>query len=237
MEMPGSDLKIVLVSEDPHILFSRVRFFQRNVRSVRVEVEMRFPEVRAGIFPIDGPGGSARVAASVLKTFKKRFLRYLVSEKGQSLPKRLVKTLAGKKMKLACAESCSGGMMANLVTAVFGSSSVFEAGIVTYGNDAKVSLLGVKKGTLERNGAVSKRVVEEMLHGAVSRTGADCAAATSGIAGPTGGTREKPVGLVYCGALSGGRTVVKKVWLAGMGRSDIKVLSAYVAMKLLLDNL
>ena len=115
-------------------------------------------------------------------------------------------TVAGKVV--ATAESCSGGWVAKAITDISGSSAVFHYGIVSYSNGAKESLLGVRNETLERHGAVSEAVVIEMAKGVLSLSGADIAVAISGVAGPSGGSRDKPVGTV---------------WFAWAGRDGAKV--------------
>jgi nicotinamide-nucleotide amidase len=105
--------------------------------------------------------------------------------------------LVARGEKLATAESCTGGWVAKAVTDVAGSSEWFVAGIASYANEAKTGLLGVPSQLIESEGAVSKAVVEAMARGALERAGADRAVAVSGIAGPTGGTEEKPVGTVW----------------------------------------
>ena len=100
---------------------------------------------------------------------------------------------------LSIAESCTGGLLSSLMTDVSGSSAYIKCNFVTYANEAKMQYLGVKKQTLENYGAVSLQTAEEMVKGLLERTGCDYALATTGIAGPTGGTEEKPVGLVYIG--------------------------------------
>ena len=114
-----------------------------------------------------------------------------------SLAEALVGELASAGRTLATAESCTGGWVSKAITDVNGSSDVFAYGIVSYSNGAKESLLGVKPATLESHGAVSEAVVEEMATGALALSGADIAVAVSGIAGPSGGSREKPVGTVW----------------------------------------
>jgi nicotinamide-nucleotide amidase len=110
--------------------------------------------------------------------------------------------------RLATAESCTGGWIAKAVTDIPGSSRWFEAGYVTYSNAVKRRTLGVKNRTLAKFGAVSEAVVREMAHGAIRVSGADIAVAVSGIAGPDGGTRDKPVGLVwFCWAAHRGRSL------------------------------
>jgi len=113
------------------------------------------------------------------------------------LSEALVGELVASGKTVATAESCTGGWVAKAITDVPGSSEVFAYGLVSYSNGAKESLLGVQSQTLDDNGAVSDAVVEEMASGALSLSGADIAVAVSGVAGPTGGSKEKPVGTVW----------------------------------------
>ena len=108
--------------------------------------------------------------------------------------------LREKKLSLSTAESCTGGSIAALVTSVPGSSAYFNGGIVAYSNEVKMALLHVSAETLEKYGAVSRETVTEMARGAMKALKTDCAVATSGIAGPGGGSREKPVGPVWIAA-------------------------------------
>ena len=105
--------------------------------------------------------------------------------------------LKSKKLSLSTAESCTGGGVAAAITSVAGSSEYFEGGIVAYSNDVKISLLHVSSETLEKYGAVSRETVMEMAAGAMNTLKTDCAIATSGIAGPGGGSLEKPVGTIW----------------------------------------
>lgn len=116
-----------------------------------------------------------------------------------SLAIRVAAATQQHKLMLASAESCTGGWIAKAFTDLSGSSAWFEAGVVSYSNEAKMSLLGVKRETLERTGAVSEATVLEMVSGALERLHAGVAVAVTGIAGPTGGTPEKPVGTVWIG--------------------------------------
>jgi nicotinamide-nucleotide amidase len=108
-------------------------------------------------------------------------------------------------LTVATAESCTGGLVAACLTEIAGSSDVMERGFVTYANAAKVELLGVAEATLERHGAVSAETAGEMLAGALARSPADLVVAITGVAGPGGGSAEKPVGLVYIGVQRRGR--------------------------------
>jgi len=236
--MKTGRLPYVLLSDDPFALAGRVASFGRRLRGGRVECALDFPEVRAGLFPPDGGGsaGGRETASDAARRFEERFGRFVVSRDGSPLPARLVRALARRRLTLACAESCSGGRVADAVTGVPGSSAVFLAGVVAYADAAKESLLGVRRATLARHGAVSGQVVTQLLAGALARTGADCAVALSGVAGPSGGTPRKPVGLAWIGAAVPGRAVLRRCLLAGPGREGVKALSAWLAMKLLLDE-
>ncbi len=122
---------------------------------------------------------------------------YVLRPFGASLEEAVVERLAQTGKKLATAESCTGGLIAKRVTDVPGASAVFEYGWVTYANEAKTAMLGVPEAMLAAHGAVSEHVVRAMAEGALERSGADVAVAVSGIAGPGGGTPEKPVGTVW----------------------------------------
>ena len=136
-----------------------------------------------------------------------KFADFLVSDDGSSLEKTVVGLLAEKGMTLAIAESCTGGLISNRITNVPGSSAVFTHGFVTYANEAKRDLLGVRWDDLETHGAVSEIVARRMAEGALAVSGADIAVSVTGIAGPGGGTVEKPVGTAWVGvALRNGET-------------------------------
>ena len=114
------------------------------------------------------------------------------------------------QMTLSTAESCTGGGVAALVTSVPGSSEYFKGGIVAYSNEVKMRLLGVSPETLEKHGAVSRETVIEMARGAMKTLKTDCAVATSGVAGPGGGTPEKPVGTIWMAVACGDKIVTRK---------------------------
>ena len=115
------------------------------------------------------------------------------------LAARIATAMLQHHLMLASAESCTGGWIAKTLTDLSGSSAWFEAGVVSYSNEAKMSLLGVRRETLERSGAVSEETALEMVSGALTRLNVGVAVAVTGIAGPTGGTPEKPVGTVWIG--------------------------------------
>ena len=137
-------------------------------------------------------------------------------------------------LRLASAESCTGGLIAALLTAVAGSSDVFERGFVTYSNAAKTDCLGVDAALIERFGAVSPEVAAAMAEGALARSPADVATSVTGIAGPGGGSAQKPVGLVYLGCLRRGQAaaVVEKRFM-NMDRAGVRRASVEAALDLI----
>ena len=131
---------------------------------------------------------------------------------GKVFPENSVgKILHERKKTVATTESCTGGLVSSLLTDVSGSSEYILANFVTYSNEAKSKYLGVKEETLKQYGAVSEQTAREMAEGLLKATGCDYALATTGIAGPTGGSAEKPVGLMYVGLANGQETKVIKV--------------------------
>ena len=137
--------------------------------------------------------------------------------------------LIEKDLKIAVAESCTGGLVASKLIEYPGISEVLLEGCVTYSNDAKMRRLGVKAETLEQFGAVSEETAAEMAEGIAKTSGADIGIATTGIAGPGGGSEEKPVGLVYMGLYYKGKTYVKKCNFAGK-RQAIRERATYTAL-------
>lgn len=135
--------------------------------------------------------------------------QYIVGEDCETLDELVHKTLIERGETLATAESCTGGNIARLLTAQAGASAYFKGGVVAYSNEVKESTLGVKHSTLEDHGAVSEETVREMVEGVRNRLGADYAIATTGIAGPGGGTPEKPVGTVWVAVCNKEKTVTQ----------------------------
>lgn len=134
------------------------------------------------------------------------------------LAARLVAVLAGRSLTIATAESCTGGAVSQAITSVAGCSSVMRGAVVAYHNDVKNSVLGVSAETLESVGAVSEEVVRQMACGVSCLMATDCAIATSGIAGPGGGTPEKPVGTVWLAVKAGDVVKARRLQLRDEGR-------------------
>lgn len=152
------------------------------------------------------------------------------------LEEEIGKVLQAKKLSLSTAESCTGGGIAALITSVPGSSDYFKGGIVAYSNEVKMSLLDVSVETLEMHGAVSRETVVEMAKGAMKRLKTDCAIATSGIAGPGGGTPEKPVGTIWM-AVAYKNEIVTLKQTGDSGRAKNTQKAIQNALSLLYDSL
>jgi nicotinamide-nucleotide amidase len=147
---------------------------------------------------------------------------------------RVLDLSRGRGLKIATAESCTGGLVAGALTEIAGSSDVVDRGFVTYSNAAKQAMLGVPAVTLKRHGAVSSQTAAAMAKGALKNSPADIAVAITGIAGPGGGSKEKPVGLVYFAAASrDGRHVARSRRYGKIGRRRVRERSVAEALALL----
>jgi len=152
-----------------------------------------------------------------------------------SLKRALIEYFTKKEKTITIAESCTGGLLASKITSVSGASNILHGSMVTYSNEIKEKWLGVRKETLEQYGAVSQECVSEMLDGIQKAAEASIAVAISGIAGPTGGTKEKPVGTVYIGVLNGDLKRVEKFFFEG-DRTFIQELAARTAIEMIIDS-
>ena len=155
----------------------------------------------------------------------------------QDLITRLSEQLRNKGLKLATAESCTGGMIGAALTNLPGSSDIYEGGFITYSNDLKISALGVKFDTLQEHGAVSEQTAGEMAIGALEKTGADISIAVTGIAGPGGATDDKPVGLVYIAILFKGHAPRVHQHIFEGNRDDVRKQTVKVALMHVMGDL
>ena len=167
----------------------------------------------------------------VEKEIRRRLEEYIYGEGETSLEEVVGELLVKKGIKIATAESCTGGMVAEKLINYAGISESFLEGAVTYSNEAKMKRLGVKKETLDKYGAVSKETAKEMAEGIAKVAGADLGVSTTGIAGPGGGTAEKPVGLVYIGVYYKGNCLVKEFNFTG-NRNRVRVRTTMSALDL-----
>lgn len=156
-----------------------------------------------------------KAVAKIKENIKTILGDVIYSDKGETLPEAVVHMLIEKNMTIASAESCTGGLFAKYITDIPGSSAILNESYVTYANEAKTKILGVKPETLKSCGAVSEQTAREMADGLYRVSKANVCAVFTGIAGPGGGTKEKPVGLVYTGVCINGKTEVYKLQLSG----------------------
>ena len=154
-----------------------------------------------------------------------------------ALARQVIETALVRGLMIATAESCTGGLIAGALTAVPGSSAVLERGFVTYSNAAKTGMLGVSADLIDLHGTVSEPVARAMAAGAVERSGAPVSVSVTGIAGPDGGSDDKPVGLVHFGAAGPAGLIHVEHRFGDLGREGIRLESVRVALRLLLDRI
>ena len=180
----------------------------------------------------DSQKEASKLIKPMVKELKSRFGNDIYStDDGVTLEKALADLLQSAGLTISCAESCTGGLISATLINVPGISELYKAGFVTYSNKAKRKLLGVKKGTLEKYGAVSSQTAQEMVKGLLAETKTDVGIAVTGIAGPDGGTKEKPVGLVYVSCNVKGKITVKECHFNGT-REKIRRASVTTALML-----
>ena len=153
------------------------------------------------------------------------------------LSRNIIKELSKKKLKISFAESCTGGLLSSAITSVSGSSKVFNLGLVAYSNQSKIKVLKVSKKIIRKYGAASEQVCKAMVKN-VSKIGkTNMSVSVTGIAGPNGGTRKKPVGLVYVGIKKGNKISIKKYLFKNKGRSYIQKATVNKCLGLILSAL
>jgi len=179
---------------------------------------------------------SERILAELSQAIQAKLGKHIFAYDDETLPERVGALLLQQGKKLAVAESCTGGLLGSFITDVAGSSAYFWGGIMSYSNEAKMRLLEVQPGTLDEYGAVSSQTADEMARGILKVSGADLGLSITGIAGPDGGTDEKPVGLVYIGLAYENDCMVKELRFVGP-REAIRKLSARSALDILRRHL
>ena len=147
--------------------------------------------------------------------------------------KNLVKKLIQKKLKISFAESCTGGMLVSSITSISGASKVFNLGLITYSNQSKISVLKVKKSIIQKYGAVSAECCEAMVKNLSKISKAQINVSVTGIAGPNGGTKSKPVGLVYIGVKKGNKLLITKSLFKKKTRSSIQKASVKRSLEII----
>ena len=154
-----------------------------------------------------------------------------------NLSLKIVELLTKKKLTVSFAESCTGGLLASSITSISGSSKVFNMGLVTYSNNAKVKLLKVPKKTITKYGAVSYETCLSMVKNLSKISKSNISISITGVAGPNGGTKKKPVGLVYVGLKKGSKTIIKKNLFKSKKRVSIQKATVNQALKMILNIL
>jgi nicotinamide-nucleotide amidase len=195
----------------------------------RVAFRASFPQISMRVTVEGEPGQAERKLEELSARVREKISNYLFAEGDASMEEVVARLLIQHNLKLAVAESCTGGLIGNRLTNVPGSSKFLLADLVTYSNEAKQELLGVTDATLKNHGAVSEECVREMAAGARKRIGADVGIATSGIAGPDGGTPDKPVGTV-CIALDSDDVKTSRRYQMRGTRDWVKLLGSQVAL-------
>ena len=152
----------------------------------------------------------------------------------KKISQKVVKLLTKKKFKIAFAESCTGGLLSSSITSISGSSKIFTLGLVTYSNQSKISILKVPKSIIRKNGAVSYEACLSMVKNLSRISKTNISVSITGIAGPKGGTKQKPVGLVFIGIKKGNKTLVKKHLFKNKKRTTIQKSTVNKALNLIL---
>ena len=152
----------------------------------------------------------------------------------KKLSQKLVKLLSKKKLKVSFAESCTGGLLSSTITSISGSSKVFTLGLVTYSNQSKINTLKIPKKIIMKHGAVSYETCLSMVKNLNKISKTNISVSITGVAGPKGGTKQKPVGLVYIGIKKGNKTLVKKHLFKNKKRASIQKSTVYKALNLIL---
>lgn len=199
-----------------------------------ISLEGEFPKIEIGVRYTNGEENEKykTVLEQTIQRIKKRLEDLPLVEGHKSLVEILLDEMEERGLTLACAESCTGGLIGKLITDVPGSSKVFLGSLVTYSNSSKISLLGINQRDIEKHGAVSKPVAEAMAVGARGKFSAHYSISATGIAGPSGGAPEKPVGTVYIG-IAGPKQVRVKRFLFTGNREQVRFLTAIYALELI----
>ena len=155
----------------------------------------------------------------------------------KKISQKIVRLLGKKKFKISFAESCTGGLLSSAITSISGSSKVFKIGLVVYSNQSKINTLKVQKKTIRKYGAVSYETCLSMVKNLNKISKTNISVSITGIAGPNGGTKQKPVGLVFIGIKKGNRTLVKKYLFKNKKRSTIQRAAASKSLNLILSFL
>jgi nicotinamide-nucleotide amidase len=196
----------------------------------KVGFRASFPQISMKVMVEDMPGAAEKRAEELAQRVYDKIGSFIYGEGETSMEEVICRLYTEKKLKAAIAESCTGGLIGHRLTNIAGCSNFFVGDFVTYSNELKQEILGVRAETLNQHGAVSEQCVLEMAAGARERSGADVAIATSGIAGPGGGSADKPVGTVCVGLVGEGVKAARQYNMMRGTRDWIKLLASQVAL-------
>lgn len=240
-EMKGMMNNTILPSltkqfKTPEIIHKTIRTFgigETDLSKLIIDFEEELPtDIKLAYLPSLGSvrlrlsaygGVSKEQLSTYANTLKKKVEPYYYGEDDTTLEEACALILKSKKLSIATAESCTGGYVGHLITSIPGSSAYFKGGILSYANDVKINQLGVKSSTLEKHGAVSQETIEEMALGVCNVLKTDIGLATSGIAGPDGGTEAKPVGTIWVAMAYKGRVISKLLRLGNTRTNNIQL--------------
>lgn len=245
-------VKSYLKEKSPHIIFSKVlRFFgigESSLETALLDLISNQSNPTIATYAKQGEV-SARITAKaytiseanriiepITEEIKKRLDQYIYSDNDEELAEVVAKALMEKKLTISLAESCTGGLIAAKLTEIPGISQCLDRSIVTYSNEAKMQELDVKGSTLQEYGAVSEETAKEMVLGLKQKTGSDICLSVTGIAGPDGGTKEKPVGLVFVAMTYKGKVICNKYNIFG-DRNRVRNYTSLLAFDMIRKNL
>ncbi len=233
-ELPQILLQNEIESATLHIFDLEPELFIDSINSLakRFEIDTKMTKVTENLYMILATNGEYGDLAMFVQHVKSEFPQNLVV--AENLFEYLIDRFTVAQKRVTFAESCTGGLLASMLTKVPGSSNIFHGSMVTYANEIKHAWLGVSEETLRRYGAVSHETVEEMIEGSLRKSGSDYAIAISGIAGPGGGSEEKPVGTVFVGCGDKESSIIHKMHFKG-DRNYIQYQAAMYGVKLLLE--
>jgi nicotinamide-nucleotide amidase len=204
-----------------------------HVAGASIHYQVKFPETLVKIVVRDRDQAAAQQRLEAVDAdLRTRLGAHLYGTDDENLVAKVVRRLIETKTTVATAESCTGGMIGELITSISGSSRAYMGGAITYANGEKVRQLGVQQATLDTHGAVSEETVREMAAGARERFGTQLAVSVSGVAGPDGGTPEKPVGLVWLALATGQGITTKRIQWPG-ARDKVRTLASWWALRMI----
>lgn len=228
-------------SERKHLKVRTILMREAEVNDLVKEMDINLDEIEWGITTVWGmntltfveKGGGRLLEEKIMAEAERLFGDKMLSPGAETLEEDVVSLLRSRRKRLAVAESCTGGLIQKRITDIAGASDVFPGGIVSYSNEAKINLLGINEDTIKRHGAVSEETAIAMAEGVMELFKADIGLSVTGIAGPSGGSEEKPVGTVYIGFAVPGHSAAHYTHVKASGRDRVRQFSSQYAMDII----